>query len=81
MVVDVQKLSDALRRSSPELELRRDLERLIGARRQEIEEAVQVFGYSAITWVEVNVVDLVIPKPGDAGRAMDVDLLHSSGRS
>jgi hypothetical protein len=41
MVVDVQKLSDALRRSSPELELRRDLERLIGARRQEIEEAVQ----------------------------------------
>jgi hypothetical protein len=41
MVVDVQKLSDALRRSSPEEELRRDLERLIGARRQEIEEAVQ----------------------------------------
>ena len=41
MVVDVQKLSDALRRSSPELELRRDLERLIGARRLEIEEAVQ----------------------------------------
>ena len=41
MVVDVQKLSDALRRNSPEEELRRDLERLIGARRQEIEEAVQ----------------------------------------
>lgn len=40
MVVDVKKLSDALRSSSPEDELRRDLERLIGARRQEIHDAL-----------------------------------------
>lgn len=40
MVVDVKKLSDALRRSSPEADLRRDLERLIGARRQEIQDAL-----------------------------------------
>ncbi|MFC5864386.1 hypothetical protein ACFPT7_18920 [Acidicapsa dinghuensis] len=41
MVVDVKKLSDALRHSSPEEELRRDLERLIGARRQEINSALE----------------------------------------
>lgn len=40
MVVDVKKLSDALRSSSPEDELRRDLERLIAARRQEINTAL-----------------------------------------
>ena len=40
MVVDIKKLSDALRRSSPEEDLRRDLERLIGARRQEIQSAL-----------------------------------------
>jgi hypothetical protein len=40
MVVDIKKLSDALRSSSPEKELRRDLERIIGARRQEIHDAL-----------------------------------------
>lgn len=44
MVVDVQKLADALRWSSPEDDLRRDLERLIGARREEIEEALAAGG-------------------------------------
>ncbi len=37
------------------------------------EQAVQVFGYTSITWVEVNVADLVLPRPGSlpnaAGRA------------
>lgn len=37
MVVDLQKLSDALRQSSPEETLRRDLERIIRARKPEIE--------------------------------------------
>jgi hypothetical protein len=41
MVVDIKKLSDALRRSSPEKDLRRDLQQLIGARRAEIDEALQ----------------------------------------
>ena len=41
MVVDVQKLSDALRRSSPEKDLRRDLQRLIDARKTEIDDALE----------------------------------------
>lgn len=41
MVVDVQKLSDALRRSSPEKDLRRDLQRLIDARKAEIDDALE----------------------------------------
>jgi hypothetical protein len=41
MVVDVTKLSDALRRSSPEKDLRRDLQRLISARKAEIDDALQ----------------------------------------
>ena len=40
MVVDLKKLSDALGRSSPEEDLRRDLQRIIRARKQEIEETV-----------------------------------------
>jgi len=40
MVVDVKKLSDALRRSSPEKDLRRDLQRLIDARKAEIDDAL-----------------------------------------
>jgi hypothetical protein len=40
MVVDVKKLSDALRRSSPEKDLRRDLQRLIDARKTEIDDAL-----------------------------------------
>jgi len=41
MVVDVQKLSDALRRSSPEKDLRRDLQRLIDARKAEIDSTLE----------------------------------------
>ena len=41
MVVDVKKLSDALRRSSPEKDLRRDLQRLIDARKAEIDDALE----------------------------------------
>ena len=41
MVVDVKKLSDALRRSSPEKDLRRDLQRLIDARKTEIDDALK----------------------------------------
>jgi len=37
MVVDLKKLSDALRRSSPEQDLRRDLQRIIRVRKPEIE--------------------------------------------
>ena len=40
MVVDIKKLSDALRSISPEAELRRDLERLIGAHRADINNAL-----------------------------------------
>ncbi len=40
MVVDIKKLSDALRRSSPEEDLRRDLQRIVRARKQEIEETL-----------------------------------------
>jgi NAD(P)H-flavin reductase len=40
MVVDIKKLSDALRSSSPKEDLRRDLERIIGAHRQQIHEAL-----------------------------------------
>jgi hypothetical protein len=41
MVVDIKKLSDALRRSSPEKDLRRDLQQLIGAHKAEIDDALQ----------------------------------------
>ncbi len=41
MVVDIQKLSDALRHSSPEEDLRRDLERIIAARRSDIDAALK----------------------------------------
>jgi hypothetical protein len=37
MVVDLKKLSDSLSRSSPEEDLRRDLQRIIRARKPEIE--------------------------------------------
>jgi hypothetical protein len=40
MVVDLKKLSDALGRSSPEEDLRRDLQRIIRARKPEIEETL-----------------------------------------
>jgi hypothetical protein len=40
MVVDLKKLSDSLRRSSPEEDLRRDLQRIIRARKPEIERAL-----------------------------------------
>jgi hypothetical protein len=38
MVVDLQRLSDALAQSSPEEDLRRDLQRIIRARKPEILE-------------------------------------------
>ena len=38
MVVDLKKLSEALGRSSPEEDLRRDLQRIIRAHKQEIED-------------------------------------------
>jgi hypothetical protein len=41
MVVDIKRLSDTLRRSSPTEDLRRDLERIIHARRGEIEKALE----------------------------------------
>ena len=44
MVVDLKKLSDALRRSSPEEDLRRDLQRIISAHKAEIEQTVQSGG-------------------------------------
>jgi hypothetical protein len=40
MVVDLKKLSDSLRRSSPEDDLRRDLQRIIRARKPEIEQTL-----------------------------------------
>lgn len=40
MVVDLKKLTDSLRRSSPEEDLRRDLQRIIRARKPEIQEAI-----------------------------------------
>jgi hypothetical protein len=40
MVVDLKRLSDSLRRSSPEEDLRRDLQRIIRARKPEIERAL-----------------------------------------
>ena len=44
MVVDLKKLSDALGRSSPEEDLRRDLQRLIRAHKAEIDQAVESGG-------------------------------------
>jgi len=44
MVVDLKKLSDSLRQSSPENDLRNDLRRIIRARRNEIEQALQIGG-------------------------------------
>jgi DNA integrity scanning protein DisA with diadenylate cyclase activity len=40
MVVDIKKLSDTLRQTSPEDDLRQDLERIIRARRGEINNAL-----------------------------------------
>ena len=40
MVVDLKRLSEALGRSSPEEDLRRDLQRIIRARKPEIEETI-----------------------------------------
>ena len=44
MVVDLQRLSEALERTSPEESLRRDLQRIIRARRSEIEHALDTTG-------------------------------------
>ena len=40
MVVDLKKLSDSLSRSSPEEDLRRDLQRIIGARKPEVDQTL-----------------------------------------
>ena len=40
MVVDLKKLSESLRRSSPEESLRDDLRRIIRARKSEIQESL-----------------------------------------
>lgn len=40
MVVDLKKLSEALARSSPEQDLRRDLERLLSAQKPEIDQTL-----------------------------------------
>jgi hypothetical protein len=40
MVVDLKKLSEALGRSSPEEDLRRDLQRIISARKPEIDQTL-----------------------------------------
>ena len=40
MVVDLKKLSDSLSRSSPEEDLRRDLQRIIRASKPQIEETL-----------------------------------------
>ena len=40
MVVDLKKLSEALGRSSPEEDLRRDLQRIIGAHKPEIDRTL-----------------------------------------
>lgn len=44
MVVDLQRLSEALARTSPEESLRQDLTRIIRARRGEIEHALETTG-------------------------------------
>ena len=44
MVVDLKRLSEALGRSSPEEDLRNDLQRIIHARKQEIEYALAKTG-------------------------------------
>ena len=44
MVVDLKKLSDSLRRGSPEEDLRRDLERIIRTRKTEIERSLAETG-------------------------------------
>ena len=40
MVVDLKKLTDSLRQSSPTEDLRRDLERIIRARKEDIQKAL-----------------------------------------
>jgi hypothetical protein len=40
VVVDLKKLSEALRRSSPEEDLRHDLQRIIRAHKEEIQKAL-----------------------------------------
>jgi hypothetical protein len=40
MVVDLKKLSEALRQSSPEDDMRQDLERIIRAEKPQIDEAL-----------------------------------------
>ena len=40
MVVDLKKLSEALGRSSPEEDLRRDLQRILSARKPEIDQTL-----------------------------------------
>ncbi|WP_263355797.1 hypothetical protein [Acidicapsa ligni] len=44
MVVDLKKLSDSLRQSSPENDLRNDLRRIIRARKSDIEHALSTTG-------------------------------------
>jgi hypothetical protein len=36
--------------------------------KRRFEKDVQAFGYSDITWVDVNAADLVLPRPGDVGQ-------------
>jgi hypothetical protein len=41
MVVDLKRLTDSLRKSSPKEDLRQDLERIIGARKADIDRALE----------------------------------------
>jgi hypothetical protein len=49
--------------------------------KRRFEKGVQAFGYSTITWVEVNAADLVLPRPGEVGRSVDAEMPSSSARS
>lgn len=76
MVVDLQKLSDALGQSSPEEDLRRDLQRIIRARKPEILERL-ARGESYVLRVPDGRRIRISPKAGSAETAAIAAVGHA----
>ena len=77
MVVDLKKLTDSLRQSSPEEDLRQDLERIIHARKKEI-EATLASGKSYWLRVPDGRQIRISPIAGDAGNSSELAASHAS---
>jgi hypothetical protein len=66
MVVDLKKLSDSLSQSSPEEDLRRDLQRIIRAYKPEIQEALAKGNSYSLRVPDGRWIRISPPVPGTA---------------